>query len=231
MRNVFRLLCVFVLSAVLVTGCSPASASVNTPNSANPTAIAASGDKTTFSPNATGAPTQTTALKTATTTTTSAWQADGVISLGEYTHKATSGPLTVYWRNDDTYLYLALEARTASWLSIGFDPDRTHIGANILIGAVAGGKVTVLDSYGTSEKGAYHTPDVNMDGTNNIVASGGMVQNGVTRLELQIPLSSGDKFDKVLEAGTTVPVILAVGTTSDLTSMHSYANFGELKLD
>ena len=231
MRNVFRILCVFVLSAVLVTVCSPASASVNTPNAANPTAIAASGAKTTSISNATGAPTQTTALKTATTTTTSAWQADGVISLGEYSHKATSGPLTVYWRNDDTYLYLALEARTVGWLSIGFDPDRTHIGADILIGAVASGKVTILDSYGTSEKGAYHTPDVNMGGTNDIIASGGLLQNGVTRLEFQIPLSSGDKYDKALVAGTSVPVILAVGTTSDLASMHSYASFGEIQLD
>ncbi|MHB1355968.1 MAG: DOMON domain-containing protein [Anaerolineae bacterium] len=229
MRSVCRLLFLFLLAVVLVTGCVPVDASANIPDAA-PTAIADSEAKTTSLPNPTGVPTQTTALKTATSTALG-WQADGVVSLGEYAHKATSGPLTVYWRNDDTNLYLALEARAVGWLSIGFDPDRTHIGADIIIGAVSNGMVTILDSYGTSERGTFHTPDVNLGGDDSITASGGSQQGGVTILEFQIPLNSGDKYDKVLEAGTTVPVILAVGTTSNLTSMHSFASFGEIQLD
>lgn len=230
MRSVCRLLFLFLLAVVLVTGCVPVSASVNTPDAA-PTPIAVSNGKTTSLPNPTFVPTQTAAPKTAATSVTLAWQADGEINLGEYAHKAASGPLTVYWRNDGTYLYLALQARTVGWLSIGFDPDRTHIGADIIIGAVSNGTVTILDSYGTSERGTFHTPDVNLGGDYSITASGGSQESGVTTLEFQIPLNSGDKYDKALAAGATVPVILAVGTTSDLASMHSFASFGEIKLD
>jgi hypothetical protein len=230
MRTVCRLLCLFLLAVVLVTGCVSVDASVNTPETV-PTAVVSSGANTTSLPSPTGAPTQSAALKVAASSTALDWQADGEITLGEYTHKATAGPLTVYWRNDDNYLYLALQARTVGWLSIGFDPDRTHIGADIIIGAVSNGTVTIQDSYGTSERGTFHTPDVNLGGDYSIIASGGSQQNGVTILEFQIPLNSGDKYDKALEAGSTVPVILAVGTTRDLTSMHSFASFGEITLD
>jgi hypothetical protein len=223
-------LCLFLLAAVLVTGCVSVDASVNTPK-AVPAAVATSSANTTSFPNPTGVPTQSAAIQVTSTGTALDWQADGVVSLGEYSHQATAGPLTVYWRNDDTYLYLALQARTLGWLSIGFDPDRTHVGADIIIGAVSNGTVTILDSYGTSERGTFHTPDENLGGTYSILSSGGSQQSGVTILEFQIPLDSGDKYDKVLKAGTVVPVILAVGTTRDLTSMHTFASFGEITLD
>ncbi|MHB9034865.1 MAG: DOMON domain-containing protein, partial [Anaerolineae bacterium] len=163
--------------------------------------------------------------------TAAGWSADGLVTAGEYTHQGTAGPLTVSWFNDSSYLYIALQARTTGWLSIGFDPDRTHLGANIIIGAVANGSLTLLDSYGTLERGTYHTPDTELGGMNNIVAAAGSYADGVTTIEFQIPLDSGDQYDCTFQAGSNVSVILATGSTSSLTSMHSFAAFGTLALD
>ncbi|MCE5259084.1 MAG: hypothetical protein LLG44_08515 [Chloroflexi bacterium] len=211
-----------LLVILLVTGCSlPADASAPTAapttSQAN-TAVATQPAATAVSP-------------AADTPTAAGWQADGVVSSGEYTNDGTAGPMSIYWSNDDTYLYVALQANTTAWLAIGFGPERTHVGANIIIGAVANGGLELLDSYGTSERGAFHTADTDLGGTNNIVASAGVYADGVTTIEFQIPLNSGDQYDKELQPGDTVNIILAVGSTSDLTSMHSYATFGTMTLD
>jgi hypothetical protein len=156
---------------------------------------------------------------------------DGVISAGEYAHKSTFGPLTVYWSNDSKYLYLAMEADTTGWLSIGLDYDNGMAGANYLIGAIVDGKVVVEDSFGNSQGRTHHSPDTSLGGTNDIVAFGGSYTGGITRLEAQIPLDSGDKYDKPLKPGQAVPVILAIGSTNDLTSMHPFTSYGLIQLD
>jgi len=157
-------------------------------------------------------------------------RADGVISDGEYTNDGTAGPLSVYWYSDGTSLYVGLQAETSGWLAIGFSPDRTHQGANIIIGAVADGKLNLLDSYGTSERGTFHTEDVALGGVTNILASAGTNAGGITTIEFQIPLNSGDSFDSVLTPGETVDIILVVGSTSNLTSMHTFATFATLSI-
>jgi hypothetical protein len=181
------------------------------------------------SPNATSAATLTPEPTAVPISGPVAWQADGVINAGEYANKGTFGPLTVYWSNDDTYLYLALEATTQSWLSIGLDYTRGMAGANYIIGAIIGGQVVIQDNYGTGRDS--HAADTDLGGTDDIAASGGSYTGGVTRLEVQIPLNSGDQYDKPLSRGQTVPVILAVGSGSDLTSMHTFAGYGQIKLD
>jgi hypothetical protein len=181
------------------------------------------------SPKATSTATLTPEPTAVPTTGPVAWQADGVINAGEYAHTSTFGPITIYWSNDDTYLYLALEATTQGWLSIGLDYTRGMAGANYIIGAIIGGQAVVEDNYGTGRDS--HAADTDLGGTDDIIASGGSYTGGVTRVEVQIPLNSGDQYDKPLSRGQTVPVILAVGSGSGLTSMHTFAGYGQIKLD
>ncbi len=212
-----------LLAILLATGCSlPADTSAPT---AAPTTSQASTAVATQPAATAGSPAADTPTAAA-----AGWQADGVVSSGEYANDSTAGPMSIYWSNDDTYLYVALQANTTAWLAIGFGPERTHVGANIVIGAVANGGLELLDSYGTSERETFHTADTELGGTNNIVASAGAYADGVTTIEFQIPLNSGDQYDKKLQSGDTVNIILAVGSTSDLTSMHSYATFGSITL-
>lgn len=232
MRNVFKYLCLSILCAVLITGCAPASGnSTDTLTSGKPTAAATTSAKATALSKTTSAATQATDPTAVAPSGSSVWQADGVINAGEYAHKTTFGPLTVYWSNDDKYLYLAIEARSKGWLAIGLDYDRDMAGANYLIGTIINGKAVAEDSFGNSQGRTYHSPDTDLGGTNDIVASSGSYTGGITRLEVQIPLDSGDQYDKPLKRGQTVQVILGVGSSSDLTSMHTFASYGQIKLD
>ncbi|MBM3187114.1 MAG: hypothetical protein FJZ90_00140 [Chloroflexi bacterium] len=146
-----------------------------------------------------------------------AWNADGVISEGEYTQSIKAAGVTFYWTTDGEFLYGALSGQTKGWLSVGFDPDRGMQGANYVYGYVKDGAATVLDMFGTKPSGPdSHPPDTNLGGTNDIVASGGLEADGSTTIEFQIPLDSGDAYDKPLAVGESYVVLLAWGPNDDL---------------
>lgn len=159
------------------------------------------------------------------------WQADGIISDREYAHEATIGEVAIWWQNDAEFLYLAMEASTAGWVAVGLDPVNRMEGANYLLGAVVDGQARVWDAYGTAPTGATHPPDEELGGTNDIVAFAGVEEAGVTRFEVQIPLDSGDEFDKPLEPGGTYPVITAVGSSDAFDVRHSARGGGTITLD
>ena len=159
------------------------------------------------------------------------WQADGAILDGEYAHEATVGEVRLWWSNDAEFLYLAMEASTTGWISVGLDPERRMEGANFIIGAVAGGEAQIWDAYGTAPVGNTHPPDEELGGTNDIVAYAGVEEGGVTRFEVQIPLDSGDAFDKPLEPGGTYPIIVAVGSSDSFDASHTSRAGGSITLD
>jgi hypothetical protein len=162
---------------------------------------------------------------------TMGWQADGVISDGEYAHEATVGDVRLWWSNDAEFLYLGMEASTAGWVAVGLDPERRMEGANFIIGAVAGGEAQIWDAYGTAPTGNTHPPDEELGGTNDIVAYAGVEEGGGTRFEVQIPLDSGDAFDKPLEPGGTYPIIVAVGSSDSFGAPHTSRAGGSITLD
>lgn len=178
---------------------------------------------------ATSAAKSTVPANTPTTEQTAAWQADGVIGVGEYPHQASFGSITVYWRNDAQYLYVAIQAQTSGWLAIAVAPEGTMMGANFLIGTFSEGKAQVEDQFGNSPH--THALDTSLGGKSDIIASGGNQQNGVTIWEAQIPLDSGDKYDIALKPGQAVSVIVANGSSASLSSPHAFRTSGQMKLN
>lgn len=158
-------------------------------------------------------------------------QADGVIGADEYAHQAAIGPVTVYWANDAQTLYLAMEGKTTGWISVGLDPTNKMQGANYVIGAVDDGKAIAWDAWGQGVVGPTHPEDTKIGGKNDILAYGGVEENGVTRFETQIPLDSGDQYDKPLAPGQTYKVITAVGQSDAFDSRHTGRASGEITLD
>ena len=158
------------------------------------------------------------------------WKADGVIGKDEYAHEATIGDVHLWWRNDAKYLYIAFEAKTSGWVAVGLDPETRMKGANFIIGMMSGGQAKVVDAYGNAEI-ASHPPDEDLGGKNDIVASAGIQEGGVTRFEVQIPLDSGDKYDKPLKPGGTYKVIAAFAESSEFNVHHSSRATGEITLD
>lgn len=160
-----------------------------------------------------------------------AWQADGEIGEDEYRHHLTSGPMEIGWFNDAEYLYAYMDAPTNGWVSIGFDPDNRMQGANFIIGAVVNGELDIIDAWGVTPTGPNHPPDEQLGGADDIVAAAGVERDGRTIIEFQIPLDSGDPYDKPLSPGGTYPILVAFGASTDLFSYHGFRDTAQITLD
>ena len=175
--------------------------------------------------------TPTKAVTVAPTAESPVWVADGTIKEDEYAHGITVGKVQVWWSNDAKSLYLALEAETTGWLAIGLDPENRMQGANYVIGLVEEGQAKAWDAYGTGPVGATHPPDTELGGSDDIVSFAAHEEDGTTFLEVQIPLDSGDKYDKPLQPGETYPVIVAVGRSDSFDAPHTFRAAGQITLD
>jgi hypothetical protein len=167
---------------------------------------------------------------TVTETSLKSWKADGVIDEGEYSNQLSLalGNLVVYWKNDQTYLYVALSAKTMSWVAIGFDPSIGMKDADMIQGLVEEGKATVLDLHSTGVYGP-HPEDEELGGTDDIVSSGGKEENGFTTIEFNRRLDTGDKYDKPLSKGE-VSFIWSMSDADSTSVKHSSTTRGYGKL-
>ena len=156
------------------------------------------------------------------------WIADGVISVDEYQNNRAYGDYTIYWSNDNGYVYIGIKARTAGWVAVGFGAETFMKNADIIMGSVTGGKLTIADMFSTGEFGP-HPPDTQLGGTDDILASGGKVDNGYTTVEFKRKLDTGDKFDKPLVKGIN-KIIWAYSGEPVLTVKHSLRGAGEIEL-
>lgn len=161
------------------------------------------------------------------------WSADGIISEGEYAGSLAVGDglLTIYWRVDGEYLLMGLKGKTEGWVAIGFEPSTRMKDADIIFGWVyPNGTPVVLDLYSTGETGP-HPPDSELGGRDDIVRYGGSEGGGYTVIEFKRKLNTGDDYDKVLEVGTDVHIIWAVGSSDSLNVKHFDKGSATLRLE
>ena len=133
--------------------------------------------------------------------------------------------MEISWKNDQEYLYLALNGSTDGWLAIGFEPLEWMKNADIILASVQGSKVTVLDEYCTGNYGP-HIEDTMLGGTNDIAEFGGRKGAGSTVIELKRKLNTGDRFDKAFSPGQTISIIWALSKNPDISLKHNVA-YGE----
>jgi predicted small lipoprotein YifL len=156
------------------------------------------------------------------------WQADGIISEGEYTLAQKIGDIEVFSRLDGDTVMLALKAQTSGWMALGIDPEDKMKGADILLCFVKDGQAKVVDMYSTGPFGP-HPPDEQQGSTNDIAVVGGSLKDGIMVVEFKRKLSTGDSKDKQLRIGEN-KVIWAIGDTADPTAKHSRRGYGTLAL-
>lgn len=169
------------------------------------------------------------------TIATGEWKADGIVGESEYSRSMllqaparqgySGGDMEVSWKNDDEYLYLALNGSTDGWLSIGFDPLEWMKDSDIILASVQGGRATVLDEYCTGNYGP-HIEDTLLGGTDDIAESGGSKGGGRTVIELKRKLDTGDRFDKAFSPGQAISIIWALSENPDISLKHNVA-YGE----
>lgn len=156
------------------------------------------------------------------------WKADGVILDNEYSKTQVFGELEVYSRVDGDKVRMALKAKTNGYVSIGFDPSDRMKDADMVMGVVKDGKATVADLYSTGPTGP-HPPDEQQGGKNDVTVFGGSKKDGVTIIEFERKLVTGDSKDKELRLGDN-KIIWAISETEDMAGRHSKRGSGVLKL-
>ena len=147
------------------------------------------------------------------------WRPDGVIGPREYyaSRVVADGNMEIHYSSDGRYLYVGLKARTTGWVSICIEAGAGMQNASIVYGYVEDGVVKVIDSFGTSRM--THAPDTELGGADDIIAFGGQEKDGITVIEFQRAVNTGDKYDMPLVAGVQ-SIIWAYGAT-DRPEMHS----------
>ena len=131
----------------------------------------------------------------------------------DYQHKADLDKISIEWTIDGNFLNLRLEAKTASWVGIGFNPSKGMKDANFILGYVKGGKVKVTDDFGTTQR--QHKQDIKIGGENNITNISGKEENKTTEISFTLPLNSEDEKDSQIFPDKDNIVLLAFGPGRD----------------
>jgi hypothetical protein len=160
------------------------------------------------------------------------WKPDGVVGSNEYSNSMvlrgtksqgySGGDLGVSWKNDDEYLYMALNGSTNGWISIGFKPSEWMKDADIIMGSIVDGKPVVLDEYSTGNYGP-HVNDIDLGGTYDILEFSGMQKDGFTVIEFKRKLNTGDKFDKAFVPNQNISMIWAIANSEEVQIKHDVA--------
>jgi hypothetical protein len=149
------------------------------------------------------------------------------LSAMEYQHKLEVKNMEFSWTIEKDQIHVMLKAKTSGWVSIGFDPEKTMLGANIIIGMVKDGKFTIEDHYGVRKRG--HKSDKDLDGNSDVLNPSGFEENGVTTISFTFPLNTDDKYDKPINPEGTSLVMLAYGAGKDsFKTRHPYRTIYEI---
>ncbi len=114
---------------------------------------------------------------------------------------------------NDTVLEISISAPTTGWVAVGFEPTRAMKDADIVIGYIENGEIFLRDDFGDGF--TTHTSDVELGGSDDVTVISGEESSGNTQILFSITLGSNDEFDKFLEVGKTVKVLLAYGPDDD----------------
>ncbi len=157
---------------------------------------------------------------------------DGVSHEGEYSGSATyaDGRFVLHWRTMGDRLYLAMDAETTGWVSLGLEPEGRMQGADMLFGWVNDdGSIGTADCYATDDWGE-HPPDEELDGTNDILEAAGTEADGRTVVELVRPLVTSDAYDQDVPVEGSLRIIWAYGSRDGYTGRHSAAGTATIDL-
>jgi hypothetical protein len=130
------------------------------------------------------------------------------VSVAQFWQELTVEGFTLRWATvSGNELAVELSGPTTGWVAVGFDPMVAMQDANIIIGYVASGVPYIRDDFGVGS--TSHAADTLLGGSHDLAVDGGSENAGVTEIMFNIPLDSGDPYDKPLNTGSTYTVILA----------------------
>ncbi len=128
----------------------------------------------------------------------------------------------------DQKLNVIISSATTGWLAVGFGNTNAMQNANIIIGYVQSNTTHIRDDYGVSQ--TSHNSDLILGGADNITLINGTEQNGTTTLNFEIPLNSGDQYDKLMTIGNPISIILAKGSADNYSGMHTAVSVNSITI-
>ncbi|MCK4970227.1 MAG: hypothetical protein KAS77_06865, partial [Thermoplasmata archaeon] len=148
---------------------------------------------------------------------------DGVVRPGEYDHSLMwgIGDFFLHWRVDDPYITFAMEGMTPGWLAVGFDPEGTMAGADMVAAYVTYyGYTWIRDLKAVNDTGPP-TEDFEADGTFDIFAWDGSYNRALTltTVEFVRELDTGDHTDKAIPMGE-LDIVWAIGWMDEWDMKH-----------
>ncbi|MHC1710344.1 MAG: cytochrome and DOMON domain-containing protein [Methanomassiliicoccales archaeon] len=155
---------------------------------------------------------------------------DGTVSELEYSHQASfgDGDFVLHWTIDGDMINIAMVARTTGCVAIGFDPEAAMRNADMVVGFVnSTGGAEVDDHFSTGTFGP-HVPDISLGGTNDLLQTNGSEIDGVTIIEFQRALDTGDAYDRPIPADGALKIIWSISGEDDHGVIHSQRGSGEI---
>jgi hypothetical protein len=125
-------------------------------------------------------------------------------------------------------LQCRMSTSTTGWIAVGFNPTQQMKDANYIIAYVSDGNGFIRDDFGTDN--TAHVSDLSLGGSSDVALLAANESNGNTTVEFTLPLNSGDSFDRILQIGTTYPVIFATGSEDDFDSYHDRYAAGSIRI-
>eukprot|EP01119_Soliformovum_irregulare_P007615 TRINITY_DN20055_c0_g1_i1.p1 TRINITY_DN20055_c0_g1~~TRINITY_DN20055_c0_g1_i1.p1 ORF type:complete len:379 (+),score=73.78 TRINITY_DN20055_c0_g1_i1:38-1138(+) len=138
------------------------------------------------------------------------------IASGDYQFSSSllGGEIVVYWNIESDVLSVGVIAQTTGWVGIGFGSN-SMTNADIFIGMVTAGTVTVNDYWSTAE--GQPSLDTAIGGTDSVLESAGVEDNGFTHIKFRRNMAAQDaNADLAISTTGETGVIVAMGTTDTL---------------
>ncbi len=157
---------------------------------------------------------------------------DGKIGQGEYAREATfdGGNYRLFWSIEGDTLFMAIEAKAAGWVAIGFDPSSVMANCDMVFGIVdSQGQTQAIDAW---SKGMFgpHPADIDQGGKSNILSFSGSRSADSVIFEFSRKLATGDNFDKIIPKAGNLKVIWAYSRSLQFTTKHSKAGTSTIQM-
>jgi hypothetical protein len=148
---------------------------------------------------------------------------DGIITTAEYSFSQvlSDGDFILHWRTEGSIISFGIEGNTNGWVSIGISPTAMMRNADMYFGWVtSSGSVVVIDAYATGLTGP-HPADIDLGGTNDVIAYNGSENGQTTTIEFSRFLVTTDSdHDNPLPQTGNIKMIWALGSSDSFDAAH-----------
>jgi hypothetical protein len=134
------------------------------------------------------------------------------------------------WTVEGDSVTVTMSAPTTGWIAVGFHTEGAMKNAQIAIGYVQDGTVSLRDDFGTDY--TSHAADNSLGGTDDLRVVSGQETGDRTVITFSMPLDSGDPKDRILVPGEACRAVLAYGNAGDdsFTGYHAWASTVDIEI-